>query len=129
MEYKKQTKEEIDNIKVGDKFNFGDGEIREVVSFSETSYLSNGKKQKLIDSVCENEIKSFYPHVFVSSTRETYSKDVLKCSGCGALKDKEDMEQKSIISRNWKENNFRSPLRNYCKGTSCHTHDQMAHEG
>lgn len=52
----------------------------------------------------------------------------VRCAYCGQDIPPEDLEQKSIISRNWAPS-LRSPLRNYHKSKSCAGYDQMAHEG
>ena len=51
------------------------------------------------------------------------------CQYCLQQRLPQDIVQETIISPNWKNTGYRSPLRNYCKDKPCHVHDQMAHEG
>mgnify|MGYP001593835442 CR=1 FL=1 len=53
----------------------------------------------------------------------------IACSYCGEQKLPADIYYTTIISPNWKDNNFTSPPRPYCKDKPCATYDQMAHEG
>ena len=51
------------------------------------------------------------------------------CTYCRVQRKPEDLITGTIISRMWKDNDYKSPPRKYCKDDSCHGYDQMAHEG
>jgi hypothetical protein len=53
----------------------------------------------------------------------------IQCEYCSQQRLPQDIMQGIIISPNWRNNGYRSPLRNYCKDKPCHAHDQMGHEG
>jgi hypothetical protein len=56
-------------------------------------------------------------------------KEETKCAYCWEPIEPSDLEMRSIVSRNWKRQGYRSPLRPYHKSKGCAGYDQMAHEG
>lgn len=52
-----------------------------------------------------------------------------ECAYCGEPIEANDLEMRSIISRNWKDQGYKSPPRPYHKSKKCGGMDQMAHEG
>jgi hypothetical protein len=100
------------------------------------SYHSYGTIQgfKLVSEINLDNKMSFKKDdllPIITKLKELYAprEGYAPCSYCGVQRRLEDMIQRTIISPNWKNNNFVSPLRNYCKDKPCHGYDQMAHEG
>ena len=131
------TKEDLDNIQIGDKYNFGGGEIVEVIGFLKEPSLwrrwtGTGFENETLDMVTVKDAngneRKLARGAFLRATKDL-SDGLVACSYCRALLAPADIEWDYIISPNWKANNYRSPKRPYCKGKDCSSYDQMAHEG
>jgi hypothetical protein len=123
-------------MKIGEKYNLGDGKIVEVTGFSDGMKMKkyqNGSFTEYQDKLVEwkdadGKEGKFTEGVFAKASTDL-DPTITKCAYCGALNKKDDTQQATIISSNWASTGYKSPLRNYCKNKPCAGHDQMAHEG
>ena len=132
MEYRRLSKEEIENLKIGDIVNFGSGKVFEILNFrlgGTSKIYENGKWEEHQDilvamkNIYTTEIKEYYKDTFSQSTKETQSQDIGCCRYCGALWDKKDLIETKIFV------NHGEKMEKFCPGKPCSGYYQMGCEG
>ena len=130
-EYNKLTQEEINNLQLGTKINFGNGDVGEIIRFYDGERycaIRDGKFVEYTDKMVEikydnGEISNFYTMVLKGATTETLDPTIERCQYCGILKPAKEMHSATIWVNGDKQTN------RYCIDKNCANFDQMAAEG
>ena len=130
MEYKRLTEEEIKNIAIGTKLNFGNGKIKTVMGWAETTSKirhpgdTEAHTDKLV--VCTGEDgkeNHWWPGALGGATVETMDLTVKKCEYCNKIRPANEIKEGRIRV------NYAWHTGQYCFDGPCEGYAQMSAEG